>query len=286
MSRGLGYIQPMKILISGDMEGVSGITQWDQVTPDHPEYMNRSRALYTGDLNAAIEGAYEGGATALVVSDGHWNGTNALIEQLDPRARLNHGSPSPLSMVQGIDQDVDALMLVGYHAMAGTAEAILDHTWSNARIANVFINGRRTGEIGLNLGVAGHFGVPPILITGDQTACAEGVAFGGEAMQTAIVKTATSQFAAECLSLVESRRRIREAAQAAVAGLKAGRAPKPFAVSRPTTLAVEFVYSRHADRALLFPGAARMAGTRVEVTLPDMLAAYRAFRAMATLARD
>ena len=113
-----------------------------------------------------------------------------------------------------------------------------------------------------------------------------GVAFGGAAMQTAIVKTATSQFAAECLSLVESRRRIREAAQAAVAGLRAGGAPKPFAVTRPTTLAVEFVYSRHADRALLFPGAARMAGTRVEVTLPDMLAAYRAFRAMATLARD
>lgn len=283
---GVGYIRPMKILISGDMEGVSGITQWEQVTPDHPEYMTRSRALYTGDLNAAIEGAYQGGATALVVSDGHWNGTNALIEQLDSRARLNHGSPSPMSMVQGIDQNVDALMLVGYHAMAGTAAAILDHTWSNARIANVYINGRRTGEIGLNLGVAGHFGVPPILITGDQTACAEGIAFGGEAMQTAIVKNATSQFAAECLPLVESRRRIREAAQAAVAGLIAGRAPKPFSVAKPTTLAVEFVYSRHADRALLFPGATRMTGTRVEVTLPDMLAAYRAFRALATLARD
>ena len=219
----LGYSRNMKILISGDMEGVSGITQWDQVTPDHPEYMTRSRALYTGDLNAAIEGAYEGGATALVVSDGHWNGTNALIEQLDPRARLNHGSPSPMSMVQGIDQKVDGLMLVGYHAMAGTAEAILDHTWSNARIANVYINGRRTGEIGLNLGVA---------------------------------------------------------------GLAAGGAPKPFVVTQPTALAVEFVYSRHADRAMLFPGAARAAGTRVEVTLPDMLAAYRAFRAMATLARD
>lgn len=276
----------MKILISGDMEGVSGIAHWDQVTPTHAEYLTRSRALYTGDLNAAIEGAFMGGATDVVVSDGHWNGMNALIEQLDPRARLNYGSPSPMSMVQGIDQSVDALMLVGYHAMAGTAQAILDHTWSAARIAAVFVNGRRTGEIGLNMGAAGHFGVPPILITGDQNACAEGVAFGGERIQTAVVKTATSQFAAECLPLIESRRRIREAAKAAVAARIALQGPAPFKVSAPVALAVDFIYSRHADRALLFPGAVRAGGVRVEVTLPDMLQAYRAFRAMATLSAD
>ncbi len=282
----MGYISRMKILISGDMEGISGITQWDQVNPEHHEYLSRSRALYTGDLNAAIEGAFDGGATELVVSDGHWNGMNALVEQLDSRALLNYGSPSLNSMVQGIDQGVAGLMLVGYHAMAGTPEAILDHTWSNARIAHVFINGRRTGEIGLNMGMAGYFGVPPVLITGDQTACAEGVAFAGSALKTAVVKTATSQFAAELLPLVESRRRIREAAREAVLSLKAGSAPAPFDVSRPTALGVEFIYSRHADRALLFPGATRTAGTRVDVTLPDMFAAYRAFRAMAALARD
>ena len=131
----------MKILISGDMEGVSGIAHWDQVTPTHSEYLTRSRALYTGDLNAAVEGAFLGGATDVVVSDGHWNGTNALIEQLDSRARLNYGSPSPLSMVQGIDQSVDALMLVGYHAMAGTAQAILDHTWQKMTVKRMGLHG-------------------------------------------------------------------------------------------------------------------------------------------------
>lgn len=276
----------MKILIAGDMEGVSGITQWEQVTPTHGEYLNRGRALYTGDLNAAIEGAFEGGASEVVVSDGHWAGRNAPIEQLDPRARLNYGSPSPMSMVQGIDQGVSGLMLVGYHAMAGTAEAILDHTWSNSSIAAVYINDRRTGEIGLNMGVAGYFGVPPLLVTGDQNACAEGLAFGGAGLRTAIVKTATSQFAAELLPLVESRRRIREAAADATRALWKGLAAAPLQIGAPTRLAVEFILSRQADRALLFPGTVRVSGTRVEVVLADMLQAYRAFRALATLAAD
>src|SRR5262245_38159005 len=122
----------MKLMISADMEGVSGIVDWEQVTPGHSEYLSRGRALMTGDVNAAINGAVERGASEVVVSDGHWNGRNILIESLDPRARLNSGSPSPFSMLEGLEDKppFDAVVLLGYHGLSGTKKAILDHTWS------------------------------------------------------------------------------------------------------------------------------------------------------------
>ncbi|MCW1969732.1 MAG: M55 family metallopeptidase [Anaerolineae bacterium] len=278
--------QNLKILIAVDMEGISGITYWDQVTPGHAEYLSRGRQLMTDDVNAAIAGLAEGGASEFVVSDGHWNGSNILIESLDPRARLNFGSPSPRAMMQGIDQQPAAVVLVGYHAMAGTAYANLDHTWSDYRIQRVYLNDRQIGEIGLNGALAGYYGVPIIAATGDQSACGEARDFFGDALEMAVVKTATGQFSAECLPLVESRRRIHDAMHRAVQKLKQGHAPSPFVVGAPVRLAVEFLYSRHADRAHLMPGTERLSGTRIEYVAPDMPTAYRAFRALSTLARD
>lgn len=118
----------MKILIAADMEGITGVVCWDHVNPNHAEYP-RFRRLMTGDVNAAIRGAFEGGSSEVIVSDGHNLGRNILIEELDPRARLNSGSPSPLSMVQGIDQGVKGVIFVGYHACIGSQNAILEHTW-------------------------------------------------------------------------------------------------------------------------------------------------------------
>ena len=275
----------MKILISADMEGISGITQWDMVTPGHPEY-SRGRSLMTGDVNAAIAGAYEAGATELVVSDGHWDGRNILIEELDARARLNTGSPSPFSMMQGIQALPDAVLLVGYHATNGTAFANLDHTWSDTRVRAVFWNSQLVGEIGLNAIVAGHFGVPIILMTGDQTACAEARKLIGAALEVAIVKQATSEFAAECLSLESSRQLIREAAARAITKHAKGKGTKPYKTKTPATVMVDFVHARHADRANLMPGSKRLNGTQVQYTAPDVPTAYQAFRAMVTLARD
>src|SRR3972149_3024701 len=120
----------MKILIATDMEGITGVTTWDQVTPGHAEYA-RFRRLMTQDVNAAIRGAFEAGAQEVLVTDGHWNGSNILVEELEPRARLNTGSPSPFSMVQGIDESVDGVMFIGYHARNGSPNAVLDHTWSS-----------------------------------------------------------------------------------------------------------------------------------------------------------
>ncbi|GAB4546181.1 MAG: M55 family metallopeptidase [Anaerolineae bacterium] len=272
----------MKILIAADMEGVTGVVHWDHVTPGHAEYP-RYRRLMTADVNAAVRGVFEGGAEEVIVTDGHNAGRNLLIEELDPRARLNAGDPSPFSMVEGIDAGVTAAIFIGYHARAGAPEAILSHTWSSTRVAGVWLNGKTVGEIGLNAAVCGHFEAPVIMLSGDQTACAEATGLLGE-IETAVVKRATSRMAAECLSPEATQAAIQTAAVRAMRRLGAGEMPPPFRLQSPISLAVEFVQPEMADRAMLLPGARRSGGKTVEVSTEDAPAAYRAFQAMVALA--
>ena len=271
----------MKILIATDMEGITGVTTWDQVTPGHAEYA-RFRKRMTEDVNAAIRGAFDAGADEVIVADGHWNGSNILIEELDPRGRLNTGSPSPFSMMQGIDESIDGVMFVGYHARNGTPNAILDHTWSSRTVANVWLNDILTGEYGLNAAVAGHFGVPVIMVSGDQTACAQVTELLGD-VETAVVKQATSRFAAECLAPEVTREMICLAAKRAVERLVQGNVPDAFVLGTPTTVTIEFFTSDMADRATRIPSTKR-AGTRVSLTVDEMASAYNGFRAMVMLA--
>ena len=271
----------MKILIATDMEGITGVTTWDHVTPGHAEYA-RFRRLMTQDVNAAIRGAIESGADEIIVADGHGNGSNILIEELDPRARLNTGSPSPFSMMQGIDESVDAVMFIGYHARNGSPNAVLDHTWSSESVANIWLNDILTGEHGLNAAVAGHFGVPVIMVSGDQTACAQVVELLGE-VETAVVKQATGHFAAECLSPQVTQEMIFMFAARAVGRLAEGDAPDPFVLDAPVRVTVEFFTSVMADRAMRIPFAQRE-GTRVSFSAQVMASVYSGFRAMVTLA--
>lgn len=271
----------MKILIATDMEGITGVTTWDQVTPGHAEYARFRRAM-TQDVNAAIRGAFEAGADEIIVADGHWNGSNILVEELDPRAKLNSGSPSPLSMMQGIDETVDGVMFVGYHARNGMLNAVLDHTWSSRTVVNLWLNDMLTGEYGLNAAVAGHFGVPVIMVSGDQTACAEVEALVGD-MEKAIVKIATGRYAAECLPPETTHELLYTASARAVNRLSNGDAPDMIVLDAPMRVTVEFFTSDMADRAALLPGSRREA-TRVTFAGQDMVAAYRGFRALVTLA--
>lgn len=268
----------MNILICVDMEGITGVTQWDHVTLTHPEYQ-RFRRLMTGDVNAAVRGVLAGGAENVIVSDGHWDGTNILIEELDPRARLNCGSPSPFSMVQGVAGDVQALLFIGYHARAGSQNAILDHTWSSARVANLWLNGRLCGEIGLNASVAGYFNNPVLMISGDQTACAEAQDWI-PGIETAIVKQASGRNAAECLPPAVSQARIEAAAKNAMLRLVKATSPAPLTTVLPCRITIEFKDSDLADRAVSVPGAERLDGRKVEIISTDMAAAYKAFRAL------
>ena len=266
----------MKIQIAADMEGITGVTHWDQVDPQHAEYP-RFRRLMTGDVNAAIRGALEAGADEILVTDGHDRGTNILLEELQPPAHLVCGDYSPMAMVQGVDQGVDGLIFVGYHARAGSQNAILDHTWSSRRVANLWLNDTLVGESGLNGAVAGHFNVPVLMLSGDQTACAQATALLGN-IETEVVKTALSRMAAECLPPQLSQELIRQAASHGVKRLQQGNAPAPFVISTPVQVTIDFITSEQADQAALFTGARRVDGRRVLFTAEDMLAAYYGFQ--------
>jgi len=273
----------MKILIAADMEGISGVVHWDHVDPAHSEYA-RFRRLMTGDVNAAIRGAYDGGADQVVVADGHSYGRNILIEELDPRATLNSGSPSPLAMVQGCNSGVSAAMFVGYHARVGSQNGILDHTWSSSTMGNVSLNGRLVGETGMNAAVCGHFDVPVILISGDQTVCAEATDLLGP-IETVAVKQARGRMAAECLPPEVAQQKIYEAARLAASRFRAGQASQPLRVQTPVTLTLDLVNSEMADRLELLQGVRRLEGKRIEIVAEDMLIAYRLLRAAVVLAR-
>jgi D-amino peptidase len=272
----------VKILIAADMEGISGVVNWEQVTPGQPEYTH-FRRLMTGDVNAAIKGVFEAGATEVIVTDGHGGNRNLLVEELDPRARLNSGGPSPLSMVQGVEEPgVKGVLLVGYHARAGASPAILDHTWALS-VTNLWLNGQLVGEIGLNAAVCGHFGLPVVMISGDQTATAEAVELLGD-LEVAVVKQALGQQAAGCLPPEPAQQNIFRAAVQAVRRLKAGQAPEPFRLGLPITITIEFAQSVMADRAVIMPGAGRAGERQVQFVADDMLIAYRAFRSMVAMA--
>lgn len=273
----------MKILVAADMEGVSGVTNWDQVDPEHFEYP-RFRVMMTAEVNAAIQGAVGAGATEVIVADGHADGSNILLEDLDPRARLNTGTPSPYSMVQGIETGVTGTCFIGYHARAGTSKAILDHTYSSKCVLNLWLNDLLVGETGLNAALCGHFNVPVIMVSGDQSVCAEAQDLLGN-IEIAVVKHASGRTAADCLPPSYASEKICEAVGRAVNRLALGDAPPPLHLPEPVNVKVELVHTGMGDRAALLPGVRRLDGRTVELRASDMIAAYRGVRAIVSLAR-
>jgi len=268
----------VKLFISADMEGVAGIVHPDQTDNKHKEY-DRSRKLMTDEVNAAIAGALAGGATDVLVNDSHGGMSNILLEHLHERAHLISGSPKPLSMMQGVDEGADVAFFLGYHAQAGTQQGLLEHTYSSGSVWQVSLNGRPLGETGLNAALAGHYGVPVALVTGDLAVCKEARELLGENVEAVAVKRSYGRTAARNLPAAQAQRAIREAAQRAMSA-----AVHPFIVRPPVTVTVDFVKTTHADVAELLPGSRRPNARRVEFTAPDMLAAYQALLVMVRLA--
>jgi D-amino peptidase len=186
-------------------------------------------------------------------------------------------------MIQGVDQGVDGVIFVGYHARAGSQNAILDHTWSSRRVANLWLNDILVGEYGLNGAVAGHFNVPVLMLSGDQTACSQASELLGK-IETVVVKTAISRMAAECLPPQTTQERIQNAAKQAVERLRQGDAPKPFVLATPVHVTIDYNTSEQADQAALLPGSTRLDGRRLTFTADSMLVAYFAFQAAVALA--
>jgi D-amino peptidase len=215
LGAGTSARQGKKVFISVDMEGISGISGPDQLSASGAEY-NRSRKLMADDLNAAIRGARAGGATDILVNDSHGSMRNLRPEDLEKGVRLISHSFKRSGMMEGLDETFDAAIFIGYHAKAGSPGGLFAHTGSGV-VADVRVNGRSLGEGGLNATVAGWYGVPVVLVTGDDMAIRE----IGEILpdaRTVVVKRAINPRAVELRPLDEVHRDIEAAARDGVAG--------------------------------------------------------------------
>jgi D-amino peptidase len=271
----------LKVLISVDMEGISGIVDSSQAAPGRRDY-EWARTMMVGDANAAVEGAVQGGATTIVVADAHDGMRNLRLNELHPAASLVSGSGRPYSMIHGVDDSFDALFMVGYHATCGAPEGIMNHAYISQGLQRVALNGRETGEIGIFGTLAGCFGVPVALVTGDEACCVEAREWVPE-VGTVAVKKGINRFAGHCLSQQEAHRQIREAATRALEpdSLAALSQLKP---GTSTSFEVEFTGSQCADAAHRVPGTVRVGNRTVAVTHDDYLQAFASLRLMFDLA--
>lgn len=263
-----------------DMEGTSGIVHPTETNPGRYDY-ERGRALLTAEANAAVAGVFDAEPDAVVwVADAHGSFRNILPEDLDRRAHLVRGRPRPLGMLAGLDEHTDAVLLVGYHARAGAGPAVLAHTMSDA-ILDVRVAGRSLGEIGLNVAMAGHLDAPVVLLSGDDSACAEFSALVPSGL-TVAVKQTLGQAAAVALHPQEARERLRHAAAEAIARRAS---ISPAKMAGPLDVEVDLYGPYMVDLATLVPGVTRVDGGRtVAFHAADVAEAYRLVQLLVQLA--
>lgn len=227
----------MKIYVAVDMEGISGIIDDEQVIPGRSCY-HEGRQYITEEVNACVSGCIDGGATEIIVADKHYNGRNFIWHELDNRASyvIGRTENSPHGRMPGID-GCDGIILLGYHAMAGTPGAVLEHTWSPEIWQNLWINEQPAGEIALEMGFAAEFGVPAIMISGDDKACKEAVSLAPD-IAVAQVKQGLTLCGAKLLSRGDAHALIRQKASEAVKKCKEIAPPK---FKLPVTMRLECV---------------------------------------------
>ncbi|HZU75379.1 MAG TPA: M55 family metallopeptidase, partial [Dehalococcoidia bacterium] len=256
---------------SVDIEGVAGIVDGMQgnIERGGAEY-EMGRRLMTEETNAAIEGALEAGATEIVVNDSHGPMRNLLPELLHPQASLIQGRVKNAFMVEGLDDSFDAVFLVGYHASAGIRDGVLNHAFHPYELR---YNGMVWSETGLSASVAGHFGVPVALVTGDDAAIRDAEHILPPHVGVS-VKRGISRLGGESLSPVKSREKIRQGARQAIERLAEF---QPLKVQTPVTIEMDFYYSIQADVCALIPTMERIGDRTVRFQAPDANTAYRTF---------
>lgn len=260
----------MKIYITVDMEGISGINTKEHVLSDARLY-GEARRMLTEDVNAAVRGAFNGGADEVIVMDAHGGSNNILTEQLDERALLLIGTPRfpRMPFLNGSD----GLFLLGYHAQAGTERGALEHTMTSMAWHKYLVNGVPFGEIGIDADIAGWEGVPVVLVSGDDKACDEAHAVLGAQVETACVKQGVGRQCALCLAPSVGRRRIEQAAERAVRRLSAGEHFPLFSAGSPVTIATVYKFTPDADAAMTYDSR-RIDGYTVERDWPRLCDAY------------
>jgi D-amino peptidase len=220
------------VYVSADMEGVTGLVDAEDVQLGGRDY-EHGRAMMTEDVNAAVRGALAGGATRILVNDAHGSMRNLLADQIHPEAALVRGKPKPMGMLEGLDAGFDAMLCVGYHSRAG-ALGVLSHSYMGHEIEDMWLNDRPVGQIGFAHVTAAAIGVPVVMLSGDDAACAEMTAWD-DSVATVPVKYARDRFAALLRPVAEARKAIEEAAGDALQ-----RAPLLTPSDNPVTLAVRW----------------------------------------------
>ncbi|MER0245840.1 M55 family metallopeptidase [Streptomyces sp. HSW2009] len=267
----------MKILISADMEGATGVTWPADVLPGTPQW-ERCRTLFTSDVNAAVLGFLDGGADDVLINEAHSTMRNLLLEQLDERAQLLTGRHKSLSMVEGVQRgDVDGIAFVGYHTGAGT-EGVLAHTYLANSITGVWVDGVPASEGYLNALVVAEYGVPVVLVTGDDLTCEDAKGYAPRA-QAVAVKDYVSRYAAVCRPPARTAADIRAAAREATA-LAVREAPRS---GGPYQVELEFDAEHLVGAATVVPGVQPHGERRVVYTSPSMYEGIRCFKAVTTV---
>jgi D-amino peptidase len=261
--------QKLKVYISVDMEGVGGVVTDQQLSPTGFEYV-RFREFMTAEAMAAVEGAKAAGATEIVISDSHGNMQNLLIERFPADVTIIRASPRPLSMMEGIDSTFDAAIFIGYHSGTQNPQGVRAHTMSSARFAGIDLNGAPAPESRVNAAIAGHFGVPVVMISGDDIATAELKAVLGD-VETAVVKRAIGFHSAAVRTPEAAQALIKEKVRTALQRL---RTFKPYIIRNPV-LDITFKSYRPAEILAYLPIVERITSHTVRYRTRTILDAIR-----------
>lgn len=270
----------MRLFLSTDFEGTSGIVAWEQIIEGSAEY-EQGRRLLTDEVNAVINGAIEAGAAEFVVNDSHHHMRNLHPQDLHGHATLITGRHKPLYMMEGLDASFDGVCFVSYHGSIGAEHAVLSHTYNPGAIWEVRINGEVVGESGINALVAAHYGVPIIFVSGDTVTAQEAQRIAPNA-EKVVVKQSLGRFAAANLHPTVACELLRAGATRAVHNLDTMRPPE---FKQPVSLEVTFLVADMAEMALWVRGVERVGPRTVALASENLLDLYRMFVTLVTLTR-
>ena len=257
--------EPLKVYISADMEGIAGVVSGDQLSPGSFEY-ERFRGFMTAEVNACIEAARDAGATEILVSDSHGNGQNLLIEKLPDDVMVVRSWPRKNGMMAGIDETFDAAFFIGYHASTENKRGVRAHTMSSANVTGLRINGTSMSEGSMNAAIAGQFGVPVVMVSGDDVAVAENQVIIGD-MEGAVVKWAEGFHSARTLTPAAARELIRARTLAALARLDDF---KPYVLEGPLQVDLSLKHYRPVELLGYLPNVERLNSHTVRFTANNM----------------
>ena len=279
----------MKILISADMEGTTGVSSWTHVIapegagswPANQSEYDRARVRMTQEVNSAIEGAFAGGASEVIVNDSHSGMRNLIPDLLHRDSRYISGNDKPLGMMQGVNLDgITGVFYTGYHAKAGTPNGPLAHTWTTW-LQDVRFDGNSTGEFGINAAIAGHFGVPVVFVSGDNLAVTQTQQMLGPQVVGVAVKEGISSTAAMHMQPQAAEDRIREMAEKAMGHIATA---TPYVLAESARIELDFDHQSRADQAVLIEGVERVGERTIAFSAGNGLQFCRRFRAVMKLA--